>query len=303
MNSNEMREITAKKSWLYIVALFSLIAAGFWWWIGNPAEKAPVPTVKKDNRILSEGVVVPARHAQLVMPIEGIIGGISIREGDNVKAGQPLIVLMRQDYEARIATAKSDTTRSAAILEVAQINVTGAERELDRQQRLAELGATSQYMVDKAKTELERCRAIFVQNQAEYKSQTLRLTEAEGQLLKTELRSPIDGIVVSIDAQVGEHANPGKILVRIADIEVWEVRSEDLTEVAAAKIRTGDTAALTFDALPGLTIPGKVKFVRPFGEKKRGEMTHTVIVIPDRADDRLRWNMTAQIAITPSPRD
>jgi HlyD family secretion protein len=43
-----------------------------------------------------------------------------------------------------------------------------------------------------------------------------------------------------------------------------------------------------------------VKFIRPFGEKKRGDITYTVTIAPDRWDDRLRWNMTAQIAITPS---
>lgn len=52
--------------------------------------------------------------------------------------------------------------------------------------------------------------------------------------------------------------------------------------------------------IPELEIAGKVKAIRAYGEKKRGDITYTVTVAPERWDDRLRWNMTAQLAIMPS---
>jgi HlyD family secretion protein len=109
----------------------------------------------------------------------------------------------------------------------------------------------------------------------------------------------MSGTVVFLDVKIGEHATLGTVLVRIADESAWEIRSDDLTELSVAKVQVGDPVTLTFDGIPGLDIPGKVKFIRPYGEKKRGDITYTVTIAPDRWDARLRWNMTAQIAIAP----
>ncbi len=61
------------------------------------------------------------------------------------------------------------------------------------------------------------------------------------------------------------------------------------------KINVGDPAVLRFDALPGLELPGSVKSIKALGENKQGDITYTVLVVPARADPRLRWNMTASV--------
>ena len=57
--------------------------------------------------------------------------------------------------------------------------------------------------------------------------------------------------------------------------------------------------SITFDAIPGLKVAGKVSRSKPLGENKQGDMTYVVIVAPDQIDPRLRWNMTASVAIEP----
>ncbi len=131
-------------------------------------------------------------------------------------------------------------------------------------------------------------------------TQEARLAETEGQLEKTEIKAPIGGAVAFLDVKVGEHAAVGTVLVRIADESQWEIRSDDLTELTIAKVKKGDQVSLTFDGIPGLEILGKVKSIRPYGEKKRGDITYTVTIAPESWDERLRWNMTAQLAIIPS---
>lgn len=108
----------------------------------------------------------------------------------------------------------------------------------------------------------------------------------------------MDGTVAYLDVKVGEHAASGTVLVRIADETAWEVRSDDLTELMIARVRPGDMALLTFDGITDLEIPGRVRFIRPYGEKKRGDITYTVTIDPEHWDDRLRWNMTVQLAIS-----
>ena len=290
--------MTKRKVLLLLLAL--LLAAGAWWaWNSRQENNKNLPPVKADQRILSEGIIYPVRYAQMVMPVDGMVGEILTTEGDRVKAGQPLIRLVRQDYEARVGSARSDVARAAAALEQARVNLTDAEREYNRQKQLEAAGATARQQLDQARTALERSRAALAQAEADLLTQQNKKTEAERLLDKTELRAPIDGTVAFLDVKVGEHSLPGTVLVRIADESAWVIRSDDLTELVIARVRIGNPAMLTFDGIPGLEIPGKVAMIRPYGEKKRGDITYTVTIAPERWDDRLRWMMTAQIAITP----
>ena len=280
--------------------LVLLVLIGAWGlWSARQNDKNNVPAVKADKRILSEGIIYPARYAQMVMPVDGMVGEILVGEGEKVKAGQPLIRLVRQDYQARVDSARSDVARAAAAVEQARVSLADAQREFQRQQRLEAAGATSKQQLDQSKTAVDRSRAALAQVEADLLTQQSRKTEAERLLDKTELRAPMEGTVAFLDVKVGEHALLGTVLVRIADESAWVIRSDDLTELAIAKVKVGAQAALTFDGIPGLEIPGKVKMIRPYGEKKRGDITYTVTITPERWDERLRWMMTTQIAITP----
>ena len=282
-----------------LLLLFGLAGLVWWGWNGHKDDKKNLPPMKVDNRILAEGIVYPARYAQMVMPIDGMVGEILVNEGDAVKQGQPLIRLVRQDYQARLGSAGSDVARAAAAVEQARVNLADAERELTRQQKLQQAGATSRQQLDQARTAVERNRAALAQAEAELLTQQNKQAEAAGILDKTELRAPMSGTVAFLDVKVGEHALLGTVLVRIADESAWVVRSDDLTELVIAKVRVGDSVSLSFDGIPGLEIPGKVMTIRPYGEKKRGDITYTVTIAPERWDDRLRWMMTSQIAIVP----
>lgn len=290
-----------KKRWLIIFVVLAAMAAGSWWqWSRNHGEKTVIPPVKADSRVLAEGIVFPVRYSQMVMPVDGTIGEILAVEGDRVKAGQPLVRLAREDYQARVDSARSDTARAAAAVEQARVNVADSQRELARQQRMEASGATSRQLIDQTRTAVERNQAALAQAQADFAAVQGKAAESERLLDKNELRAPIDGVVAFLDVKVGEHSSAGTVLVRIADPSAWEVRSDDLTELVVAKVQVGDQVVLTFDGIPGLEIPGKVKFIRDYGEKKRGDITYTVFITPDSWDSRLRWMMTAQIAISPA---
>jgi len=285
---------------LISLLLLAGVAGLAWWgWNGHKEDKKNIPPVKADSRILAEGIVYPVRYAQMVMPVDGMVGEILVGEGEMVKQGQPLIRLVRQDYQARLGSAGADVARAAAAVEQAEVNLADAQREFNRQQKLQAAGATSRQQLDQARTAVERNRAVLSQVQAELMTQRSKRTEAEGLLDKTELRAPMSGTVAFLDVKVGEHALLGTVLVRIADESAWVVRSDDLTELVIAKVRVGDPVSLSFDGIPGLEIPGKVKSIRPYGEKKRGDITYTVTIAPERWDERLRWMMTSQIAIVP----
>ncbi len=83
----------------------------------------------------------------------------------------------------------------------------------------------------------------------------------------------------------------------LADLSEWQIETDDLTELNVVNVEVGAPAAITFDAIPDLELPGTVVHVGAIGENKMGDITYTVIVAPDEHDDRLRWGMTALVTI------
>ncbi len=125
------------------------------------------------------------------------------------------------------------------------------------------------------------------------------LAQANVGLAETELRAPFSGVVAGVEVVVGQQALPGALAVRLGDFSSWLVETRDLTELNIVGVQPGDRAVLTFDAIPGLTVSGQVLRIRSIGENTQGDITYTVVVSPDRSDDRLKWNMTAKVTVEP----
>jgi multidrug efflux pump subunit AcrA (membrane-fusion protein) len=120
---------------------------------------------------------------------------------------------------------------------------------------------------------------------------------AAERLAKARLLAPFAGTLAILDARVGETVAAGAPLARLANLGGLQFETTDLTELAVGRVKVGDAATVTVDALPGVEFPGKVSRIRSYGENRQGDIVYTVIVQPDRQDDRLRWNMTAAVSI------
>jgi HlyD family secretion protein len=129
------------------------------------------------------------------------------------------------------------------------------------------------------------------------------LAQARIALADAELKAPFDGTIVTLNNKVGELATPGVFVVRLADLSALRIETTDLTELSISRIRTGDAATITFDALPGVKLTGKVTRIDEYGRNRQGHIVYTVYVLPDTRDNRLRWNMTASVSISAGPID
>jgi len=117
------------------------------------------------------------------------------------------------------------------------------------------------------------------------------------QIKNARLVAPFAGTVMTLHVNPGEYAAPGVIVLRLADTSAWQIETTDLTELNIIKVTEGTPATMTFDAIPGLTLPGKIAKIGLYGETRQGDIVYTVTVIPDQQDARLRWNMTAKVNI------
>jgi HlyD family secretion protein len=187
--------------------------------------------------------------------------------------------------QPQLANSQADLARMkgeqrGGALDAAQANVDAAQANLARLQAGA------------PESELAVARAQVASAEAE-------LNLARLQLAEMALKAPFDGTVAELRLKAREYVAPGALAIRLADISSWEIETSDLTELNVAKIREGAPVAITFDALPGLELPGKVTRIKGYGESKQGDITYTVTVTPDKPEGRLRWNMTAAVKIEP----
>jgi multidrug efflux pump subunit AcrA (membrane-fusion protein) len=121
------------------------------------------------------------------------------------------------------------------------------------------------------------------------------LAAANANLDNLELKSTIDGTVVSNDLIVGQNVSPGVPVMRIADFSEMYAETDDLTEIEVVDVELGQKVTIIPDALPELEASGSVTKISQVSEEKRGDITYTVRVKLDETDPRLRWGMTVVI--------
>lgn len=209
---------------------------------------------------------------------------------NNYEAAQARLAdLERGASQADIAAASAQVRQASAQLQTLRnalpSDVAAAQADINAQQAQVDLLLAG-----------PRAETVAVA-EADVAAATAALQQALVALSDTELRAPFTGTVAALNIDIGERASPGTTLVQLADLRTWEVETEDLTELDIVGITPGNQVALTFDAIPDLTINGTVKRVRPIGEDNRGDIVYTVVIDPAQQDPRFLWNMTTVVTM------
>lgn len=304
---------------------------------GANAQAPVLPAVKAGSEVVANALVVPVEKAALSLPVGGIVAQVLVKEGEKVNLGQLLLRLESQNlqaalHQAEAALAKAhansantksgarpqDLTIKQAALTQAKSDFSAAKADWERTQTLFNQDAASRQQLDQSRTVFQTAQARVEQVQAELnltkagaRSQEIAaaaadvavakaaLEQARSALVQTELRAPFAGTVASLDLKPGEYVNPGTPVLQLADFTNWQIQTDDLTELSVVKLAPDNLVEITFDAIPDLKLPGKVKRIKSFGQKKNGDVIYTVTVQPDRFDPRMQWNMTATVKIKP----
>lgn len=223
--------------------------------------------------------------------------------------------------EAALRLAEDDLTRTEQLLAIGAVpqqHVAQARTRRDtaaaqtaaahQQLQMLQTGARPEELravdadVARARAQLDLLTAgvrpeVLAAADAEVASAQAALRQAQAILAQSEIRAPMAGTVTFIGVRVGEYAGPGTVVAAVADLSGWQVETTDLTELHVARIANGDRATVRLDGVPGLELIGRVIAVQDFGVNRMGDITYKVVVALDRQDPRLRWNMTAAVAI------
>ena len=116
---------------------------------------------------------------------------------------------------------------------------------------------------------------------------------AQVMLDRATLRAPFAGTIARVLVRTGELVVPGQPALLIGDLSRWQIETDDLSEEDVARVSVDQPVATTFDALPAVTLPGRVTRIAPMATPGQGGTNYTVVITVDEVDAELRWGMTA----------
>jgi len=246
--------------------------------------------------VTANGRIVPRTDVKISAYVPAKITKLPVEEGDVVKEGQLLVQLDDTQYKAAKNQAKAQLASAKASLKQAQL-------VFKRQKELFEKKLSSKEQYDMAQTELHLA-------EAQHEQAVASLDQAKYNLSKTTMTSPIDGVVTSLNAEVGEIVmigtmnNPGTVIMTISDMSEIETEVEvDETDIAGVKI--GQEAEIEIDAYPNTTFRGKVTEIghtaRISGLGSQDQVTNFLVkvMLLDEVPT-IRPGMSASVDITTS---
>jgi len=251
---------------------------------GDAAAAASVPVLS------AAGYIVPGdKIVEIGSRVPGRVGHFLVEEGDRVVAGQPLVELDARPYAHALAQAEARRASAHARLELAR-------HELARGRSLEQQDYLSPQELDRRENEARAATAGLAEAEAAVAGAKLDLED-------TVVRAPTAGIVLAKLKEAGEIAVPGGFagsgdLVRLANMD--DVRAEvDVNESDLARIRIGQRAEVTPDALPDERFPASVVKLDPQVDRQKG--TLQIEVKLEAPDPRLLPDMSARVSFLADP--
>lgn len=173
----------------------------------------------------------------------------------------------------------------------------------NQQQNVAQAQASvdsAQIALDKAKLALQNTikpptASDIASAKAQIASAQAQLANAQTAYENTILRAPFDGIVAAVNFSLGDKVTAGTALATI--ITNQQVAKISLNEVDVAKVKLGQKATITFDALDGLSITGKVVNIDTIGTVSQGVVSYNVMIAFDTQNDQVKPGMSATVDI------
>jgi len=314
---------------LVLGAVIGVIAAARGGTKIDPTKLAKVERGDLAKSVVATGKVEPITKVEIKSKASGIVKKLYVDAGDRVKKGQLLAELDKEEIEARVAQAKAQTEASEASLkgteadlERAKVDAEGPDvpmlkRAYDRAVGMAKEGVVSQSALDDAqknyelalnkqnvaKAQLLVLRAKIGQAQAQVLQDHANLKQLEEQLGYTTITSPIDGIILSRDVEVGDAVSSILVLGSTATLIMTEGDTSEVyvkgkvDESDIGKVYMAQPARIKVESFKDKTFNGKVTKISPMGVEKDNVTTFEVRVSINNPGGELKAAMTANAEI------
>ncbi len=232
--------------------------------------------------------------------VSGTIKNLYVDYNSPVKKGQVIAQIDPTLFQAAVDQSKANLTSAQANLEKAEAARVDAKRTYERNKELFSRNLIARSDLDTSETTYESDKAQVSAAKAVINQAQAALKSAETNLAYTKIISPVDGIVVSRNVDVGQTVAASfqtPTLFTIAqDLTKMQIDSS-VVEADIGKVRVGQAVEFTVDAYPDITFKGTVVQVRKAPIIVQNVVTYDVVVGVSNRDLKLMPGMTANVSI------
>lgn len=290
---------------LLALCVLAVAAFGFWHYKGSSAQQ-PVYRTQDLKRgdivetITASGTINPLSTVIIGTQASGRIAEIYVDYNSEVKEGQLLALIDQDNAKANVAQREAALEIAKAQVAVEENNIKYYKKALDRISKLNASRYSTEKELEAAERDYDNAVAQLALEKAQVKQAEASLNSALTELSYTEIKSPVNGIVISKAVEVGQ-----TVAASFSTPELFSV-AEDLTkmqieasvvEADIAKVKEGQVARFTVDSYNDEYFYGKVMQVRNEAVTTSNVVTYTVVIEIDNSTLKLKPGMTANVEI------
>jgi HlyD family secretion protein len=299
---------------------------------GTKIEASKLQKVEKGDlakSVVATGKVTPITKVEVKSKASGIVKKLLVDSGDKVKKGQLLAQLDKEEIEAQVEqsraavqAAEASLSSSEADFERAKVDAEGPDvpllkRAYERAIGMAKEGVVSTSALEDAqknyelalnkqnvsKAQVTVLKAKIAQAQAQVAEDRANLQQLEEQLGYTDIESPIDGVILSRDVEMGDAVSSilvlgssATLVMTLGDTSQVYVKGK-VDESDIGKVYLGQAARIKVESFKDQTFNGVVTKISPMGVEKDNVTTFEVRVSINNPGGELKAEMTANAEI------
>lgn len=248
--------------------------------------------------VTATGTLSPRVTVEVGSQISGRILQLFADFNTQVKKGQLVAKIDPLIFESEVASAKASVASAEATIKGTEAQLSNARLSYQRSKSLAEKKLVSQSEADTALSQQKLLEAQLLTNKAQLAQAKANLEMKMTNLAYTKIYSPIDGVVISRDVDVGQTvaaSMQAPTLFSIAeDLRKMEINTS-VAESDVGAIRQGMDVEFSVDAYPNITFQGVVKEVRYSPTTSQNVVTYNAVVSVENPDLKLLPGMTAEV--------
>jgi len=273
------------------------VAAGYFYWTKGSEKPPEISTVtiargELVQTVTATGGLEAVLNVNVSSQISGIIQKLYVDWNSPVKKGQLLAELDPSTYKASALQAEGQLANAKANYNLVKVNT-------ERTQKLSQQNLVTQ-------SDLDTAEALLQQAEAQVKIQTAMLDNAQVNLARCTIYSPIDGTVISRQVDVGNTVaaslSAPTLFIIVNDLTRMQINA-DVSEADIGNVNLGQTVNFTVDAFPGRQFRGSVSQIRNSPKTSQNVVVYSTIIDVSNEDLKLKPGMTANVSIVVARRD
>src|SRR2546422_4325444 len=252
------------------------------------------------------GAVNPVTTVQVGTYVSGRIQAIDVNFNSQVKKGQRIAKIDPAPFAVKVRGAAASLKNVEAKVEGDRADWKLKKLLLERNRVLLERNLIAQNDLDTAETSYQQAAAQLALDRAAVAQAQASLDEAQVNLRYTDILSPVDGVVVSVNVAVGQTVaasfqTPTLFLIA-GDLTKMQVDT-NVSESDVGRVHEGQPTTFAVDAYPGQPFHGKVAQVRNAPITVQNVVTYDVVIAVENPGLELKPGMTANVSVTTAKRD